>query len=168
MMKKLLITGCGGQLGRALNKEYESEQVEIINTDVPEVDITDLEAVLNLVDEKKPDVIINCGALTAVDLCESEYDKAFRINAIGPRNLGIAAGRAGAKLFQISTDYVFSGEADRPYVETDQPDPQNVYGSTKLAGCAGVCRPLFYHPDGMAVRRRQKFCRYDAAPCPVS
>ena len=134
MMKKLLITGCGGQLGRALNKEYESEQVEIINTDVPEVDITDLEAVLNLVDEKKPDVIINCGALTAVDLCESEYDKAFRINAIGPRNLGIAAGRAGAKLFQISTDYVFSGEADRPYVETDQPDPQNVYGSTKLAG----------------------------------
>lgn len=134
MMKKLLITGCGGQLGRALNKEYEGGQAEIINTDVPDLDITDLDAVIGLVRAKKPDVIINCGAMTAVDLCESEYDKAFRINAIGARNLAIAAGQTGAKLFQISTDYVFSGEADKPYIETDQPDPQSVYGSTKLAG----------------------------------
>lgn len=134
MMKKLLITGCGGQLGRALNKEYEGGQAEIINTDVPDLDITDLDAVISLVRAKKPDVIINCGAMTAVDLCESEYDKAFRINAIGARNLAIAAGQTGAKLFQISTDYVFSGEADKPYIETDQPDPQSVYGSTKLAG----------------------------------
>ncbi|KAI4452399.1 dTDP-4-dehydrorhamnose reductase [Eubacterium plexicaudatum ASF492] len=133
-MKKLLITGCNGQLGRALNRVYEGEQVHIINTDVPELDITDLDAVMHIVREHKPHVIMNCGAMTAVDLCESEYEKAFRINAIGPRNLSIAARETGAKLFQISTDYVFSGNADHPYVETDVVDPQSVYGSTKLAG----------------------------------
>ena len=133
-MKKLLITGCNGQLGRALNKEYAGEQVQIVNTDVPELDITDLDAVMQRVREVKPDVIMNCGAMTAVDLCESEYEKAFRINALGPRNLSIAARETGAKLFQISTDYVFSGDADRPYTETDATDPQSVYGSTKLAG----------------------------------
>lgn len=133
-MKKLLITGCNGQLGRALCREYEGESVEIICTDVPELDITDLDAVMHTVREQKPDVIMNCGAMTAVDLCESEYEKAFRINALGPRNLSIAARETGAKLFQISTDYVFSGDGDRPYVETDRPNPQSVYGSTKLAG----------------------------------
>ncbi len=133
-MKKLLITGCNGQLGRALNREYEGEQVQIINTDVPELDVTDQNAVMRLVREHKPDVIMNCGAMTAVDLCETEYDKAFRINALGARNLSIAAQETGAKIFQISTDYVFSGDAHTPYVETDLPDPQSVYGSTKLAG----------------------------------
>lgn len=133
-MKKLLITGCNGQLGRALNREYEGEPVQMIQTDVPQLDITNLDAVLQLVREQKPDVIMNCGAMTAVDLCETEEEKAFLINAVGPRNLSIAAREIGAKLFQISTDYVFSGEADRPYVETDQPGPCNVYGSTKLSG----------------------------------
>ncbi len=133
-MKKILITGCSGQLGRALNREYEGEQVQIVNTDVPQLDITDLDAVLRLARELQPDVIMNCGALTAVDLCESEYEKAFCINAIGPRNLAVASRETGAKLFQISTDYVFSGDTDTPYTETDRPDPQNVYGSTKLAG----------------------------------
>lgn len=133
-MKKLLVTGCNGQLGRAVNREYEGEQVQIINTDVPELDITDLDAVMQMVREHRPDVIMNCGAMTAVDLCESEYEKAFRINALGPRNLSIAARETGAKLFQISTDYVFSGDGKSPYAETDQPDPQSVYGSTKLAG----------------------------------
>ncbi len=133
-MKKILITGCSGQLGRALNREYEGEQVQIVNTDVPQLDITDLDAVLRLARELQPDVIMNCGAMTAVDLCESEYEKAFCINAIGPRNLAVASRETGAKLFQISTDYVFSGDTDTPYTETVRPDPQNVYGSTKLAG----------------------------------
>lgn len=133
-MKKLLITGCSGQLGRALNRVYEGEQVQIINTDVPELDITNLDAVMRFVREQKPDVIMNCAAMTAVDLCESQYEKAFQINAVGPRNLSIAARETGAKLFQVSTDYVFSGNAAEPYVETDRPDPQSVYGSTKLAG----------------------------------
>lgn len=133
-MKKLLITGCSGQLGRALNREYEGEQAELINTDVGELDITNLDAVMRFVRETRPDVIMNCAAMTAVDLCETEYDKAFKINAIGARNLSIAARETGAKMFQVSTDYVFAGDAGRPYVETDQPDPHSVYGSTKLAG----------------------------------
>lgn len=133
-MKKLLITGCSGQLGHALNREYESGQTQIINTDVAQLDITNLEAVMNFVRAEKPDVIMNCGAMTAVDLCETEYEKAFQINALGPRNLSIAARETGAKIFQISTDYIFSGESDRPYIETDAPGPQSVYGSTKLAG----------------------------------
>lgn len=133
-MKKLLITGCNGQLGRALNREYEGEQTEIINTDLDSLDVADLDAVMALVRQTRPDVIMNCGAMTAVDLCETEYDKAFLANAIGPRNLSIAARETGAKLVQLSTDYVFSGDGTRPYVETDQPGPVSVYGSTKLAG----------------------------------
>lgn len=133
-MKKILITGCSGQLGRALNREYEGEQVQIVNADVPQLDLTDMDAVLRLVRAERPDVIMNCGAMTAVDLCESESDKAFCINAVGPRNLAIASRETGAKLFQISTDYVFSGDTDTPYTETDRPNPLNVYGSTKLAG----------------------------------
>lgn len=133
-MKKLLITGCSGQLGRALNRVYEKEQIQIINTDVSMLDITDLDAVMDLVRSEKPDTIMNCGAMTAVDLCETEYEKAFRVNALGPRNLSIAARETGAKIFQISTDYIFSGEAVKPYVETDLAEPQSVYGETKLAG----------------------------------
>ncbi len=133
-MKKLLITGCNGQLGRALNREYEGEPVELANTDLGELDITDLDAVMAFVKETRPDVIINCGAMTAVDLCETAYDQAFLANAIGPRNLGIAARETGAKLFQISTDYVFSGDGCKPYIETDAPGPRSVYGATKLAG----------------------------------
>lgn len=135
-MRKLLITGCNGQLGRALNEEYKTDDVEITNTDVDTLDISDLDTVMRFVRETKPDVILNCGALTAVDLCETKQDEAFLANAIGPRNLSIAAKETGAKLVQISTDYVFSGEgeANRPYVETDRPDPHTVYGATKLAG----------------------------------
>ena len=134
MMKKLLVTGCNGQLGRALNEEYKSEEVEIINTDVDTLNISDLDSVIRFVRETKPDVILNCGALTAVDLCEEKPDEAFLANAIGPRNLSIAAQEVDAKMVQMSTDYVFSGEADQPYIETDMPDPHSVYGMTKLTG----------------------------------
>ena len=137
-MRKLLITGCNGQLGRALNEEYKEEynskKVDIINTDVDDLDISSIDAVMAFVREAKPDVVINCGALTAVDLCETKPDEAFLANAIGPRNLSVAAEEIGAKIVQLSTDYVFSGDASRPYIETDQPGPKSVYGATKLAG----------------------------------
>lgn len=133
--RKIFLTGSNGQLGRALNEEYASEAAaELINTDVPDLDITNLEEVLKQVQKIKPDVIINCAAMTAVDLCESRYEDAYRANAVGPRNLSIAAAQVGAKLFQISTDYVFSGDTDRPYIEDDRPDPQSVYGRTKYVG----------------------------------
>lgn len=139
-MKKILVTGCNGQLGRAVRKEYAGEEVTFINTDVTEgegvlaLDITDVDAVMELVRREKPDVIINCAAHTNVDLCEKQWDSAYRINAIGPRNLSIAARAVGAKMIHVSTDYVFEGNGTRPYTEFDAPNPISAYGKTKLEG----------------------------------
>ncbi|ODR36129.1 dTDP-4-dehydrorhamnose reductase [Eisenbergiella tayi] len=134
-MKKIIVTGCNGQLGRAVNLFFkDNKDINFVNTDVGELDITDIDKVMELAREVQPYAIINCAAHTGVDACETEYDKAFKINAIGPRNLSIAARETGAKLMHISTDYVFDGKGTRPYVETDATNPQGAYGSTKLAG----------------------------------
>ena len=134
-MKKIIVTGCNGQLGRAVNLFFkENQDISFVNTDVGELDITNIDKVMELAREVQPYAIINCAAHTGVDACETEYDKAFKINAIGPRNLSIAARETGAKLMHISTDYVFDGKGTRPYVETDATNPQGAYGSTKLAG----------------------------------
>lgn len=139
-MKKVIVTGCNGQLGRAINRQYAgSTDYELLNTDVgcsdvKELDITNIDQVLEYVRAQKPYAIINCAAFTAVDACESSVDAAYRINAIGPRNLSIAATDVGAKLMHISTDYVFAGDATKPYIEFDTPNPQSMYGTTKLAG----------------------------------
>ena len=134
-MKKIIVTGCNGQLGRAVNLFFkDNKDISFVNTDVGELDITNIDKVMELAREVQPYAIINCAAHTGVDACETEYDKAFKINAIGPRNLSIAARETGAKLMHISTDYVFDGKGTRPYVETDATNPQGAYGSTKLAG----------------------------------
>jgi dTDP-4-dehydrorhamnose reductase len=133
-MKKLLVTGCNGQLGRAINKQYANTEFELVNTDVAELDITSVDAVVNMMREVKPYAIINCAAHTGVDACETDAENAFRINAIGPRNLSIAATEVGAKMVHISTDYVFEGNGTRPYTEFDAVNPQGMYGATKLAG----------------------------------
>ena len=133
--KRVMITGANGQLGRAVNLQYaDSGEYELINTDVGELDITNIDKVMAFVREVKPYAIINCAAYTAVDACEKEEDLAFRINAIGPRNLSIAATETGAKMMHVSTDYVFDGNGTRPYRETDPTGPQGAYGRTKLAG----------------------------------
>lgn len=134
-MKKLIITGCNGQLGRAINVLLkDNNEYECVNTDVDELDITDIDAVVKFVEEVKPYAIINCAAHTAVDKCETDQDNAFMINAIGPRNLSIAATNVGAKMIHVSTDYVFAGDEEAPRVETDVTGPKTVYGATKLAG----------------------------------
>ena len=134
-MRKLIVTGANGQLGRAINQVYKnSSEYECVNTDVNDLDITNIDAVLQYVDGIKPYAIINCAAHTNVNRCETDVDNAYRINAIGPRNLSIAATRAGAKLMHVSTDYVFDGHASTPYTEFDTPNPEAVYGKTKLAG----------------------------------
>lgn len=139
-MKKILVTGCNGQLGRAINIEYKDEDVEFINTDVAEgdgivsLDITDIDEVIGIVEKTKPDVIINCAAHTNVDACEAQWDLAYKINAIGPRNLSIAAEKIGCKLIHISTDYVFPGTCARALTEFDEPGPISAYGKTKYEG----------------------------------
>lgn len=138
-MKKILVTGCNGQLGRAIQKEYAGE-VEFVLTDVVEsdgivsLDITNIDQVMTLVRDTRPDVIINCAAHTNVDKCEEQWDLAYKINAIGPRNLSIAATETGAKLVHISTDYVFDGHGTRPQTEFDPVGPVSAYGKTKLEG----------------------------------
>lgn len=134
MMKKIMVTGCNGQLGREIQKEYENDEVELLCTDVGDLDISDHAQIMEYVRQQKPDVIINCAAYTAVDACENAWDLAYRINAIGPRNLAIAAREVGAKLVHISTDYVFEGNASVPYTEFDEVHPVSAYGKTKLEG----------------------------------
>ena len=139
-MKKILITGAAGQLGRALAKEYESEDVLLILTEVAacdgmeRLDITDPKSVAEVCVRHRPDVIINCAAATNVDACEEDEDRAFLINAAGVHNLAMMASDIGAVFFQISTDYVFSGTGDEPYMESDMPQPVSAYGRSKLAG----------------------------------
>lgn len=134
-MKKLIVTGANGQLGRAINQQYaDSTEYELINTDVGELDITNIGKVMEFARDIKPYAIVNCAAYTAVEKCEQEEDLAFRINAVGARNLSIAASETDAKLVHISTDYVFDGNGTRPYRETDPVGPQGAYGRTKLAG----------------------------------
>ena len=139
-MRKILVTGCNGQLARVIRKAYEGTDTVFINTDVTELDdavaldITDINAVMAIVEEQKPDVIINCAAHTNVDACETQWDAAYRINAIGPRNLSIAATKVGAKMIHVSTDYVFEGNGTRPYTEFDEPNPISAYGKTKYEG----------------------------------
>lgn len=134
-MKTYLITGCNGQLGRALNELLaDNREIRIKNTDVDTLDICNLEAVRAMTAAVKPDVIINCAAHTAVDRCETDRDNAYNINANGPKNLAIAAEENGASIVQVSTDYVFDGNSQKPYYEEDAVNPQSVYGSTKLAG----------------------------------
>ena len=131
-MKKIIITGCNGQLGRELNKYYADKRgLEFINTDVGELDITDIDAVMELANGEKPYAIINGAAYTAVDACETNKDLAFKVNTLGARNLAIAAQSVDARLVHISTDYIFDGTKSTPYMEYDEPNPKTVYGITK-------------------------------------
>ena len=143
---KILVTGAKGQLGTEIIKCLErgvtelgtpdvlKEKNEIIAHDVDTLDITDTEAVIALFERERPEAVINCAAYTNVNKCETERELAFKVNAIGPRNLAIAAQRVGAKLVHVSTDYVFRGDGDVPYVEWDRTEPVSVYGSSKCLG----------------------------------
>ncbi len=131
---KILITGANGMLAKAVKDEFKNE--ELICTDVAELDITDIVAVEKYVQNVKPDFIINCAAYTAVDKAEEQKELAYKINAIGPKNLAIASKKNNATLIHISTDYVFGGNkpVEENYSENDEKNPQTVYGSTKLEG----------------------------------
>lgn len=131
---KILITGANGMLAKAVKEELKEN--ELVCTDVEELDITNLDAVRLYTKKVKPDYIINCAAYTAVDKAEEQEELVYKINAIGPKNLAIAAQENDAVLVHISTDYVFGGEKDvsEDYSEDDEKNPQAVYGKTKLAG----------------------------------
>ncbi len=150
---RVLLTGGNGQLGRDLAQVLagavpdggRSEGVgilpsvdegtfDILSTDIDTLDVVDRTAVLSAADSFRPDIILHGGAYTAVDACESEVDTAYSVNALGSRNMAEAATTVGAHLVYVSTDYVFDGTLDRPYVEWDEPNPRSVYGRSKLGG----------------------------------
>lgn len=134
-MRKIAVTGANGQLGKAVIEEYANDtQAEVKAYTHQDMPIESLDAVLKVVEAERPDVIINCAAYTDVDGCEKNTHLAGRINALGPRNLAIAAQKTDAKIIHISTDYVFNGCGTRPYLETDAPGPVSAYGRSKLMG----------------------------------
>ena len=137
----ILITGCNGQLGnemQLLEKSYP--QYKWFNTDVQELDITNQLAVEQFVAENQIDGIVNCAAYTAVDKAEDNKELCTTLNTVAPAYLAAAVEKRGGWIVQISTDYVFDGTKHTPYVETDTPCPNSVYGSTKLAGEIGVSK----------------------------
>ena len=151
---RILITGADGQLGRDLLDALAGQvpvggrrcallgpegprdglSHEVLATDIGNMRVDDRDAVGHVFEEFRPQLVLHGGAFTAVDLCETEVDTAYAVNAVGTRHVAEAAGRIGAHVLYVSTDYVFDGTAQRPYREWDPPCPTSVYGASKLAG----------------------------------
>ena len=137
---KLMLTGGKGMLGRTICRVL-GKDFEIVPTDLPEVDITSPESLNAALAAIRPDAVIHCAAMTAVDRCESEKELAFTLNEKGSANVAAACKAAQVKLVAISTDYVFRGDKDTPYSESDSADGGNtVYGQSKFAGEQAVLR----------------------------
>jgi len=153
---RVLVTGGNGQLGRDLRdvlagavpdgglaadrfdgtpfRTVAHGDFEVLPTDIDTLDLVDRAAVRDAVEGFRPDLVLHGGAYTAVDACEADPDTAFAVNAMGTRHMAEASSSVGAHLVYVSTDYVFDGTADRPYVEWDAPGPRSVYGRSKLGG----------------------------------
>jgi dTDP-4-dehydrorhamnose reductase len=151
---KVLITGAGGQLGRDLQIHCEAEGDEVVAGTHATLDVGDRDAVYQAVTGVQPDVVLHAGAYTAVDACESDPDTAYRVNALGTRWVADASRRVGAYLCYVSTDYVFDGTKQGPYVEWDRPDPRSVYGASKLGGEHEVVA----HAPGASIVRTSWVC----------
>lgn len=130
---RILLTGARGQLGTDIAARLP-ERDEVVLVDLPEFDLTDRDTALGVVTQFQPDVILHCAAFTAVDLCEEQAETAWRANALATRFIADGARRVGAHVVYISTDYVFDGTKAEPYLEWDRPNPQSVYGRSKLGG----------------------------------
>ena len=131
---KVLITGAAGQLGTDLVASANHAGLDVIATSHADLDITDRNLVSQKIASAAPEAIIHAAAWTAVDACESDIKKAMAINSDGTANVANAARQIGARVIYISTDYVFDGTKATPYIESDIPNPQSVYGASKLAG----------------------------------
>ena len=130
---KVLITGAGGQVGWELQRTVSTD-IEITALHRVELDIADQAAVMSVIKELQPDLVINAAAYTAVDKAEEEVDRAYKVNVDGAANIARAAEDCSARLIHISTDFVFDGTGTKPYLPGDEPKPSGVYGASKLQG----------------------------------
>lgn len=131
---KMLVTGANGMLGQDLCSYFEKKGHEILRTNRDTLDICDEEAAKRVIIDNKPDVIVHCAAYTNVDKAEDEIEQAKKVNSIGAKNVAKAAREINAVMVYISTDYVFDGTKNSPYLPSDKPNPINIYGKTKLEG----------------------------------
>jgi dTDP-4-dehydrorhamnose reductase len=141
-MSRWLIIGCGGMLGRDLVAALESAGEDVTGRAHRELDITDEAAVRRALHDCRPDVVVNCAAWTAVDDAEAHEDEALRVNGTAAGHVADACASGRIRLVHMSTDYVFGGDARRPYAEYDAAGPRTAYGRTKLAGELAVLRLL--------------------------
>ncbi len=133
-MQKIWVCGARGQIGQAVNDVVDKLEFEMLDTDVDDLDVTDTDEVLRFGEMNRPDIIINCSGMTDISSCEENPSQAFKVNALGARNLAIVAAKMQAKMVQLSTDDVFDGKSTEPYTEFDITNPGTVYGKSKLAG----------------------------------
>lgn len=133
-MTRVLVTGAGGRLGRELVRVFEDRGCDVVGAARAALDIGDRDATVGAITALHPDIVVNAAAQADVDRCETDADGAYRVNALGVRHVADGARRVGAHVVHISTDYVFDGKTDRPYVEWDPCDPVQVYGRTKRGG----------------------------------
>lgn len=131
---RILITGATGMLGSDIMRAGERSGLDVVALSHAQSDVTDPDALRRAFAAERPDAVFNCAAYTDVDAAESDPDAAMAVNAAGAGNVSSAAAQVGAIVVYPSTDYVFDGEQDEPYVESDPPAPRSVYGRTKLAG----------------------------------
>ncbi|KGP77365.1 MULTISPECIES: dTDP-4-dehydrorhamnose reductase [unclassified Paenibacillus] len=131
---RVLVTGAKGQLGRDVVLILEKYGHSVLACDRDQMDITNQAQCNNVISSYYPEVVVHCAAYTAVDAAETDIDGAYKVNAVGTRNVAVATERTGAKLIYISTDYVFDGNSETPYQEYDNTNPQSVYGKSKRAG----------------------------------
>lgn len=133
-MNKILLIGNQGQLGHELANILTANQLNFLGLNRHNLDLTQSALIAQSIEDYQPNVIINCSAYTAVDKAESDLEIAHQVNAIAPEILAKSAEKIKAKVIHISTDYVFNGQKNTPYLETDQTSPLGIYGETKLAG----------------------------------
>ncbi|MCQ2390923.1 MAG: dTDP-4-dehydrorhamnose reductase [Kiritimatiellae bacterium] len=144
---RILITGGKGMLGRTLQKELAGHDLYV--ADLPECDMLDSASLQAAFSAFRPEAVIHCAAMTKVDDCETKRDLAYRLNETGSANVAAACREAGARLIAISTDYVFAGDGEDAYAETDLPAPRTVYGASKYAGERAVFAAL---PEAVVLR----------------
>ena len=131
---RVWLVGKSSRLGSALDSILSKHKYQIISTDIEDVDITDLGQVEHFIEQSRPGIVINCAAKSDRLWCEENPEEAYKLHAIGTRNLAIATHASGGHLYYLSSDFVFEGNSVVPYTEFDRPNPQTVYGKSKLAG----------------------------------